>query len=176
MDAPTIRTARLALRACRPGDLDAQAAMWADPRVFAHIGGQARPRADVWLRLLAIPGHWAWFGFGYWTIEDAQGRFVGNAGFANFERPLDPPLDAPEAGWALAPDHWGRGLASEVVAALVAWADARGWPRTQAIIDAGNVASIRVAAKAGFALAHAADYAGAPTQVFARLAGSRGAA
>lgn len=176
METPTIRTARLTLRPCRPDDLDAQVAMWADPRVFAHIGGLPRPRADVWLRLLAIQGHWTWLGFGYWAIEDAAGRFVGNAGFADFQRPVVPPLDAPEAGWALAPDHWGLGYASEVVLALVDWADRQGWPRTVAIIDHANLASMRVAAKAGFVLERVVDFAGAPTQLFARLARPGGTA
>ena len=62
-----------------------------------------------------------------------------------------------------------------MVAALVNWADGQGWPRTQAIIDPGNAASIRVAAKAGFAFERHADFAGSPTLVFERLAGNSGA-
>ncbi len=137
--APTIETARLRLRPTCADDLDVFAAMWSDPRVFASIGGAGRPRDDVWRRMLATQGHWDWFGYGYWTVE-RQGQIIGNAGFAEFHRPIDPPLDAPEAGYAYIADHWGLGYATEILAAMVAWADARGWPRTVAIIDPGNAA------------------------------------
>lgn len=164
---PTLHTARLRLRPLRAGDLDAFATIWADPRVTSFIGGTPRPRADVWLRMLATEGHWRWFGYGYWGVE-LNGTLIGNAGFATFHRPIDPPLDAPEAGWAFDADHWGQGYATEVLAAMVAWADAQGWPRTVAIIDPGNTPSRAVAAKAGFKHVRDAMFGAALTGVFER--------
>ncbi len=165
---PTLTTPRLRLRPYRADDLGAFAAMWSDPRVTTFIGGTPRPRDDCWRRMLATEGHWRWLGYGYWIVE-RNGELIGNAGFADFKRAIDPPLDAPEAGWAFAADHWGRGYASEVLAAMVAWADARGWAKTVAIIDAGNQPSRAVAAKVGFRHVHDAMFGGATTGVFQRL-------
>lgn len=172
---PTLTTARLKLRPFRPEDLDAHAAIWSDPRVSAHIGRRVRTREESWLRMLSIEGHWHWFGFGFWAVE-MDGTLIGNAGFQRFERGIDPPLDAPEAGWALTADKWGMGLATEAVEAMMAWADARGWPKVVAIIDPGNAASVRVAEKAGFAFQREATHRDQPVNVYGRLAGARGAA
>jgi len=164
---PTIETPRLRLRPLRGDDLDAFAAIWADPRVTSFIGGTPRPRADVWLRMLATEGHWRWLGYGYWIVE-RDGELIGNAGFADFKRDIVPALDAPEVGWAYAADHWGQGYASEVLAAMVAWADAQRWTKTVAIIDPGNAASARVAEKMGYSQQHTAQFNGAVTRVYAR--------
>ena len=168
MEPPTLTTDRLVLRPLRADDLDAFAALWADPRVTAFIGGAPRPRDDVWRRMLATEGHWRWLGYGYWGVERA-GVLIGNMGFANFERAIDPPLDAPEAGWAFACNAWGAGFATEALGAITAWADARGWPRTLAMIDPANTASVRVAAKVGFAFSHEAAFGGAPTGIHERM-------
>lgn len=170
MDIPTLATARLRLRPLRAHDLDAFAAIWADPDVTRHVGGAPRPRDNTWLRMLATEGHWRWFGYGYWAVE-RDGELIGNAGFATFHRPLDPPLDAPEAGWAFAAHAWGQGYATEIVARLARYADDRGWPETICIIDLGNAASARVAVKAGFVLLRDAVMGTVATRVFARRRG-----
>ena len=53
--APVIETARLRLRAHRPGDFDACRAMWSDPEVVRHIGGTPASGGDAWRRLLLRP-------------------------------------------------------------------------------------------------------------------------
>ena len=151
----------------RANDLDALTAIWADTAVTRHIGGTPRPRDATWLRMLATEGHWRWLGYGYWAVE-RDGELIGNAGFATFHRPIDPPLEAPEAGWAFAAHAWGQGYASEVVARLATYADERGWPETVAIIDPGNVASARVAEKSGFAHVRDATLGLVNTHVFRR--------
>ena len=105
--------------------------------------------------------------------DRADGRLLGEVGFADFKRELDPPLDAPEAGWALAPAAHGRGYGSEALAAALDWADAR-FPRTACIIGPGNRPSLRLAAAMGYVQTARADYKGAPTLMFSRAAGSRG--
>ncbi len=127
--------------------------MWADTRVVRHIGGRPFTPEEVWARLLRYVGHWALLGYGFWTIrERATGRFVGEAGFADFRRDIDPPIgDAPEIGWALAADSHGRGFATEAVRAITAWGDRSfGRVRTVCLIDPDNDASIKVAAKCGY--------------------------
>ena len=124
LSLPTLSTARLRLRPHRPDDFDACAALWADPRVTQHIQGRPQTREEVWARLLRYAGHWAWLGFGYWAVEEG-GRTIGELGFADFKRALEPSLDgAPEPGWALSPAVWGQGYATEALTAALAWADA----------------------------------------------------
>jgi len=59
--------------------------------------------------------------------------------------------DVPELGWSLASRFHGKGFATEAVRAAVAWGDVRFGPmRTVCLIDADNLASIRVAQKCGY--------------------------
>ena len=61
--------------------------MWADPEVTRYIGGRPFGVEEVWTRLLRYAGHWALLGYGYWAvIEKSSGRFVGEAGLADFHR------------------------------------------------------------------------------------------
>lgn len=178
---PIIDTARLTLRGHALGDFPDCAAMWADPEVTRHIGGRPFAEEEVWARLLRYAGLWALLDFGYWVVrERASGRFVGEAGLADYHRELTPALDgAPEVGWALASWAHGRGYATEAVAAALAWSDAhfaarrlvdpRATPtRTVCIIAPGNGASIHVAEKCGYRPEAPARYRGQPTLVFER--------
>jgi RimJ/RimL family protein N-acetyltransferase len=150
---PVLSTARLRLRGQRRDDFEDCAAMWADERVTRFIGGKPSTREQCWARLLRYIGHWALMGFGYWVVEEkASGRFMGEIGFANYRRDIDPPLgDDPEMGWVLAPSAFGKGFASEATAAAVAWMDGEFRARrTVCMIDPLNTASLRLAEKRGF--------------------------
>ena len=156
-NAPILETARLRLRPHRPGDLDAQAAMWADPAVTRYIGtGAPSSRAQSWMRILAYAGHWSLCGYGYWAVAEREtDRFIGEAGLANFERGVSALAHGlPELGFAFAAEAHGKGFASETVAAILAWADARpGFERTACMIDARHAASRRIAERTGYVLA-----------------------
>ena len=169
--APTLTTARLVLGPHDRDDFAAAAAMWADPVVTRHIGGRPFAPEEVWAKVLCYAGLWSLTGFGYWAVRDrASGRFLGEVGFADFKRDIEPRLDgAPEMGWALLPAAHGRGLASEAVAAALAWRDRHlAAPRTVCLVAPENRASIRVAEKAGFRPAATTLYKGNPTVVFER--------
>lgn len=171
VDVPVIETARLRLRGHRRGDLDAATAKWADPVVTRFTGGRPFTREESWARLLRYTGHWDWFGYGYWAVDDRDtGHYIGELGFARFERAIDPPIDAPEAGWSFVAAVHGRGLASEGIRAALAWADRHlGATKTSCIIDPANLASIRVARRCGYADIGMAQYKGSPTLLFERL-------
>jgi RimJ/RimL family protein N-acetyltransferase len=167
--APVLETARLRLRPHRIDDFEACAAMWGDEEVSRFIGGRPSTREEVWSRLLRYAGLWTVLGFGYWAVErQADRRFVGDVGFADFRRDIVPSMDGlPEMGWALSPDLHGQGYAAEAVAAALAWADSR-YAATLCIIDPENAPSIRVARRAGFReLAHT-QYRGDPTIMYRR--------
>jgi len=127
--------------------------MWANPAVTKHIGGRAHSRGETWKGILQYAGLWKILGYGYWAIEEiSSGAFVGDVGFADFHREMEPSIDGiPEAGWALDPRYWGCGFATEALRTILAWADANlSASRTVCIINPENVPSIRVAEKNGY--------------------------
>ncbi len=168
---PPLETARLRLRGHRAEDHDALLAIWSDPQVVRYIGGRPATPQEAWLRLLRYPGLWCVLGYGYWAIEEkASGRCIGDIGYADFRRGLEPSLDGvPELGWVLAADSHGKGYASEALAAVLAWGQAHLGEHTAAcIIDPDNTASIRLAAKAGFVLHQQTTCMGDPVLLFTR--------
>jgi RimJ/RimL family protein N-acetyltransferase len=149
-----LHTPRLTLAPPRLADFEDYARLWADPAVVRHMGGAPFSRSAAWARFQRQAGGWRLSGFGTWVVrERASGRFVGEAGFCDFNRAITPALGPePEAGWMLMPWAHGQGLASEAVAAAHAWGDARfGAPRTVCMIDPNNAPSLRLAAKMGYA-------------------------
>jgi RimJ/RimL family protein N-acetyltransferase len=168
---PILETERLTLRGHRLVDFVQCAAMWADPQVTRYIGGKPLTEEEAWTRLLRYAGHWALLGFGYWVAEEnATGSFVGEIGFADYKRDLQPSLKGvPEVGWVLASPAQGKGYATEAVRAVVAWGDEHFSPaRTACIIAPENVASIRVAVKCGYREFKTTSYKGRPTLMFVR--------
>lgn len=170
---PLLETERLVLRGHRPEDFPNSAAMWADPKVTQHILGQPLSEEDAYTRFLRYIGHWAIAGFGYWLIEEKQtGKFIGEAGFADYRRAIEPSLKGlPEIGWVLASEAHGKGYATEAVRKLTAWGDARLRTRTMCIIAPQNTASVRVAVKCGYRELPSTTYHGRPTLMFAREPG-----
>lgn len=170
MPAPILRTARLTLTMPDPADLAESAAMWADPAVYAHIGGRAFTREEVWQRLLRYIGHWHALGYGGWTVrETASGRLAGDVTLMDSRRATIPSFEGtPEAGWVLAPWAHGRGFAREALTAMLGWADARNHARTVCIIAPANAPSIKLAGKLGYTPLTEAAYRDAPTLLFER--------
>jgi len=190
-EVPMIETARLRLRGHRPEDFADSAALWADPVVTRFIGGRPLSEEEVWARLLRYVGHWAWMGFGYWAVEEKDtGAFVGEIGFADWKREIEPSLRGiPELGWVLATRHHGKGYATESVLAAIAWGESHLASATTSaglahssvsitpqlrpfrmvcIIDPENARSLRVAEKCGFKEILRTSYKGDPTIFLAR--------
>jgi RimJ/RimL family protein N-acetyltransferase len=175
MAAPTLETERLLLRGHVPDDFPESAAMWSDPEVTRYIGGRPFTDEEIWSRLLRYAGHWTLLGYGYWLVrEKTSGRFVGEVGFADMKRPLEPSFGgAPEIGWVLQPWSHGRGYALEAVRAILAWGDQHfGAARTVCLIHPDNARSIRLAEKCGYREYARTSYHGGPTVLFERLRNS----
>jgi RimJ/RimL family protein N-acetyltransferase len=151
MDAPTLTTHRLILRALTMADWEAYATMWEDARVTAFIGGQPRTRDVAWPKFGQAAGMWALVGYGNWAVIDrADATFLGVAGLSDFKRGIAELEGYPEAGWAFAAASWGQGIASEAIGAVTDWTDAAGIAETRCMIDHGNLASAKVAARCGY--------------------------
>jgi RimJ/RimL family protein N-acetyltransferase len=169
--APPIETERLRLRGHQLEHFSALAAMWTDPITTRYIGGKPCNEQESWSRLLRYVGHWALLGFGYWAVEEkSSGKFIGETGFANLKRSIEPSLgDTPEIGWVFASESHGKGYAAEAVRAVIAWGESHFARReTTCIIHSENVRSIHLAEKFGYRQVRTAMYEGHATLVFVR--------
>ena len=146
-EIPTLTTDRLRLRAFRAGDLDAYAAMQANPEVMRYlITGRTSPPVEVWRTMATFLGQWALRRYGMWACEKIDGSaFIGSVG--TFQ-PLDWP--EPEIAYSLDRPYWRQGFATEAAAA------ARDWlfehfplPRAASFIRPDNHPSKRVAERLG---------------------------
>lgn len=170
MTIPVLETERLRLRGHALADFDASAAMWADPAVMRFISGKPSTREEAWGRFTRYPGHWALLGFGFWAIEEkASGDFIGEGGFAAFERDMTPAFEAPEQGWAFNPRVHGKGYALEATRAMIGWGETHFGRRDfVCMIAPENAPSLKLAAKLGYAEYARTSYKGEPTILLRR--------
>lgn len=167
-----VETDRLLLAPHRLEDFADSLRMWREPEVIRYTTGRIATEEDVWARLQRYAGGWALLGYGYWVVRERQtGRFLGEVGFSDFRRAIEPPLgDTPEIGWALVPGAWGQGFATEAVRAAVEWVErVLGPRRTVCLITEGNIASYRVAERCGYRRYAEASYKEQPVLLFERL-------
>ncbi|NGM50453.1 GNAT family N-acetyltransferase [Caulobacter sp. 602-2] len=168
---PVLTTPRLTLSPPEISDFDDSVAMWCEPEVYRYVGGRASTREESWARLLRARGLWALLGYGYWAVrETATGRYVGEVGFADFHRDIEPSFEGvPEMGWVLASWSHGQGFGTEAVNAGLAWGQRRwGQDPVVCIIHPDNAASLALAAKTGFVEQARTTYKDSPTVLLRR--------
>lgn len=142
-----VGTERIRLREFVPGDLDALAAIFADPVMMEYYPHPfSREESADWIaRWRSL---YAARGFGLWAMELREtGELAGDCG-------LIPQIveGAPEVeiGWHVRRDLWNRGLATEAAGAVRDYAFGRlGLVRLISLIRPENGASRRVAEKIG---------------------------
>lgn len=124
------------LREQRLSDKAAQLAMWGDPRVTYYIGGEPQVPEVIWGKFLSAAGLWPIMGYGYWVFADrANDQLLGVGGLSYLARDIAELEGYPEAGWAIAPEYWGQGYATEAMGAALAWSDQHLSSEVRAIID-----------------------------------------
>jgi len=166
-----IETPRLVLYGHGVDDFEPLTEMWADPVVVKHINGRPSTPQESWMRLLRYRGLWPLLGYGYWAIRQlSSGRFVGDIGFADFHRRMEPSITGvPEAGWVLAGWAQGHGYATEALRAALAWLDREeSHPRSVCLVTPDNTGSIRVAEKNGYVLDRTVRLAEEETLLYVR--------
>lgn len=86
-------------------------------------------------------------GYGQWAmIHKSDQQLIGYCGFVETD-------NDPEIGWRLAPEHWGKGLATEAARAILKHGfETLHFERVTATVQAENAASIRVSEKLGMTL------------------------
>lgn len=171
---PVLETERLIIRGHTVADFEDSSAMWADPDVVRLISGQTASKAQSWSRMLTYAGLWHHLGYGYWVVCDkSSGIFLGEVGFADFQRALEPPVSGvPEIGWAFRTQAQGRGYAVEAVRRILEWSDRYlSRPTTFCIFDPTHQRSLKLAEKAGFTIAATTQNAGKGVVVMSRPRG-----
>ena len=161
---PSVHTERLLLRAANESDVDAFAAMAADPQFTRFIGGPVTNRAAAWLKVARQLGMWVLRGHGIWAVvEQETGQVIGRSGLW-----WEPGWPGLEAVWFIAPSRWGRGYAPEAARAALRFAfEVHNADRVVSVIRSDNTASIRVAEKIGETYDHTEHLHGADKHVYA---------
>jgi RimJ/RimL family protein N-acetyltransferase len=147
VNVPVLTTERLVMREPAESDLDAVAAICADPEVMRWLGSEPLDRAESWRRMAYLVGHWRLRGFGQWALERRDtGECIGQAGLY---RPEGWP--GTEVGWTLAREHWGGGFATEAARAALdwGWRELRDLERIVSVIAPSNERSTAVARRLG---------------------------
>jgi len=152
------------MRAFRVDDLDAYAAMCADPEVMRFLGtGVTLDRSEAWRSMAGFLGHWALRGYGMWALEEKQtGTLVGRSGFLNPEG-----WPGFELGWTLGRPSWGKGFATEAARRALDYAfEDLGRKRVISLIRPANTPSMRVAERLGMVRAGEVELLGGPAFVY----------
>ena len=164
-----LETERLILERLRLEHGDEQLRLLLDPRVSATLWQRTEPltEADVLDGLAAKVDHWNRHGFGMWLLRDREsGEMVGRGGL---QYTYTAGLNDVEAGWAIVPERWGEGLATELAQACVEVAfEPLHLLEIVAFTLPDNVASRRVMEKAGFTYQGDIVHAGLPHVLYRR--------
>lgn len=153
-----LKTARLALRKPRPGDLNAFVAMFSDPEVTRYLGdGSTRSPERVERGLRNALLCWDRLGFGPFTVL-RDDLVIGDCMLYPIARSGSDATDFAargpeiELGYRFARDAWGQGFATEAARAALSWAMSETGPalaRLIAVTHPANTPSQRVLEKLG---------------------------
>jgi RimJ/RimL family protein N-acetyltransferase len=119
-EAPTdpVLTPRLVLTPVGPDDIDDLVPLHGDPEVSYWTGPWTRAAVEAWAADMA--DRWTRDGVGKWMARDrSDGSLVGRGGFTRFDLEGETVL---ELGWAVRDARTGRGYATELGRAALAWA------------------------------------------------------
>jgi len=144
-----LETKRLLLRRQRIEDLDDLWALYCDPEITKYIPDAPRSRAEAKEELeWHMNGHPRFPELGLWaTIHKETGKFVGRCGLLPWT--IDGQNEV-EVAYTIAREYWGQGLASEAAQAILNYGfEHLNLLRLISLIDAENIASLKVAEKIG---------------------------
>jgi RimJ/RimL family protein N-acetyltransferase len=140
-----------------------------DRRVAATLSPSGEPpnKYEVIAGLEAKVDHWDRHGFGMWLLRDREtGQMVGRGGL---QYTYTAGLNDVEASWAVVPERWGEGLATELAQACVEVAfGPLALRELVAFTLPDNTASRRVMEKAGFTYEREIVHAGLPHVLYRR--------
>jgi ribosomal-protein-alanine N-acetyltransferase len=149
VDFPDLKTDRLYLRQMRSNDADALFGIKSNPEVTRQHGQgphQTIEQTRNWIQQrMEDYGKQSTI---YWvcTFKGKEDDAIGAICFWNF----DSAFNCAELGYELNPSHWGKGIMSEALAAILTYGFNAGLHRIEANPFAFNESSIRLLQKLGF--------------------------
>lgn len=137
--------------------------LWQHPRVIPTLWPFPEPPSDQ--QVLDINRrsirHWERHGFGPWMLHDSQTAVAVRRGGLQHTHVAG--RDEVEVAWAIMPERWGEGLATELALTSIAVAFTElGLTAIVAFTLPNNIASRRVMEKAGFAYEQDTTHVGLP--------------
>ncbi|MEO1082304.1 MAG: GNAT family N-acetyltransferase [Pseudomonadota bacterium] len=158
-----LETQRLLLRQFREEDWGDLHAYCSSTEATRFTFGRELTEGDTWRALCSMLGHWQLRGYGPYALEEKEASKV--IGVCGFWFPNDWP--EPEIKWALAPEFWGRGYASEAARAVQS-AGREHLPEVHLIslIHSENEPSKRLATAIGATFSRVHRFRGADYHIF----------
>ena len=147
---PALATPRLCLRPFRLEDVEAMHACYGDAEAMRFWNRPAHRRRSETERVVRRSMAFTPKRRLVWAVAEAgSDRCIGMVNYHN----ADMKQRQAEIGYMIAPDWWGRGVASEAVGALLGYCfGVARFHRVQAVIDPENAASRRLVERFGFRL------------------------
>ena len=145
LPATVAETTRCYIREMVKEDMDALYEILSEEETAKYLPAKPGNREEELEKLVSYVSYaYSFYGYGYWGVFLKEtGELIGRAGFKEGEFPL-------EAGYVIKRNYWGKGYATEVLSALVFYAEEElGTSEIFANIDEQNTASLRVAEKCG---------------------------
>ena len=144
-----LETEHLLIRHFEPGDLDALFALYSDAEIRRYIPEgmltveETREELEYYLQ-----GHPDHPELGLWaTVHKENGRFIGRCGLLPWT--IDGRAEV-EVAYLIDKGYWGQGLGTEAAQGILDYGfEKLKLPRLICLIEAENLASIRVAQKIG---------------------------
>lgn len=103
----------------RPEDVNDLVRLYGDPLVASWTGPWTPKSVEAWTQ--DMTARWSTDGVGKWMARDRKdGSLVGRGGFTRFDLAGEAVL---ELGWVVRDALTGRGFATEIGRAALAWAD-----------------------------------------------------
>jgi RimJ/RimL family protein N-acetyltransferase len=164
MEIPVLASDRLRFHPWAAEDFPLLAELHQDPEVqhFLQMGDPPRDEAFLRAKFDGFRADYAAHGWTKFKVLDAQGRFLGHAGFGRFDE-----TGELELGYSFMRPFWGHGYASEAAGVLLEWIYRR-VPVDHVIgfAVADNLVSRRVLEKAGMTFMGLRDLHGIPNAFY----------
>ena len=145
LPATIAETKRCFIKEMTAKDMDELYEILIDEEVAKYLPEKAGSKEEELEKLISYVDYaYDFFEYGYWGVFLKEtNSLIGRAGFKEGSYPL-------EVGYVIKRSEWGKGLATEVVAELVSYAEEElDCKEIYANIDEKNTASLRVAEKCG---------------------------
>ena len=160
-----IETARTGIRCLENQDLDNLMTIYANPHIMENSIYGVQSKEQVQALIMSQCQYYKQWNYSLWVVIDLESQqLIGCAGLEN--KKVDGEVLVTIA-YRFCEGIWGRGLATEVVEAILTYAhQVLKLPAIYAIIKPDNEPSKRVAEKAGFIYQYATQYLTHPVELY----------